>query len=166
MPVGSNRCSVQVRATASASTWSRRAPEAWLLRRTDGDRRSGSVALSVAVKIWVEKLDYRSIEIPTSRKPHHQRKGESDAAFLARRLGQDANRSKRLTFAHRETLKVLADKARHNGLTVAGHVDYRKRGRRQRNPSLPHHCRPGPRRPGEDPRERWPRRAQTRGGER
>ena len=76
--------------------------------------------MSVAVKIWVEKLDYRSIEIPSSRKPHHQRKGESDESFLARRLSQGANRSKRLTFAHRETLKVLADHARHNGLTWPG----------------------------------------------
>jgi len=76
--------------------------------------------LSVAVKIWVEKLDYRSIEIPTSRKPHHQRKGETDESFLARRLSQGANRSKRLTFAHREALKVLADHARHNGLTWPG----------------------------------------------
>ena len=41
--------------------------------------------MSWAVQAWVEKLDYRSIDIPNSRKPHHQRKGETDEAFRERR---------------------------------------------------------------------------------
>ncbi len=75
--------------------------------------------MSVAVQIWVEKLPYRSIEIPNSR-PQRLRKGETEEQLLARVQRADADPKKRLTLAHREVMRVLADHARHNGLSWPG----------------------------------------------
>lgn len=58
------------------------------------------LAVSVPVTIWVEKLPYRSIEIPNTRPRGRQMKP--------------------LSFAHREVLLVLARHARHNGLAWPG----------------------------------------------